>query len=36
VGAQVFKDRSTVDVERFLSSLRYENRGKIEELGLEL
>jgi hypothetical protein len=36
VGAQIFKDRSTVDVERFLSLIRFENRGKTEELGLEL
>jgi hypothetical protein len=36
LGAQIFKDRSTVDVERFLSLIRFENRGKTEELGLEL
>jgi hypothetical protein len=36
VGAQIIEDRSTDDVERFLSSIRFENRGKIDELGLEL
>jgi hypothetical protein len=36
VGAQIIEDRSTIDVERFLSSIRFENRGKIDELGLEL
>jgi hypothetical protein len=36
VGTQIIEDRSTDDVERFLSSIRFENRGKIDELGLEL
>jgi len=34
VGAHDLKDRSTDDVERFLTSIRFENRGKIEELEL--
>ena len=36
LGAQVLRNRSTDDVERFLSLIRFENRGKTEELGLEL
>jgi hypothetical protein len=36
VGAQVFENRSTDDVERFLSSIQFENREKVEELGLGL
>jgi hypothetical protein len=36
MGAQVLRNRSTDDVERFLSLIRFENRGKTEELGLEL
>jgi hypothetical protein len=36
VGAQVFKDRSTDDVERFLSLIRFEQRDKIAELPGEL
>jgi hypothetical protein len=36
VGAQVFKNRSTDDVERFLSLIRFENREKLEEMGLDL
>jgi hypothetical protein len=36
VGAQVFKNRSTDDVERFLSLIRFEQRGKLEELKLDL
>ena len=32
VGASNSKDRSTDDVERFLSMLRFENKGKLEEL----
>ena len=30
LGAQVFKDRSTDDVERFLSKLRFDSNGKLE------
>ena len=36
VGAQVLKNRSTDDVERFLSLIRFENREKIQELELDL
>jgi hypothetical protein len=36
VGAQLLKNRSTCDVERFLLSLRFETREKLEELGLNL
>ena len=36
MGAQFLKDRSTDDVERFLSLIRFEQRGKLEELGLDL
>ena len=36
MGAQVLRNRSTDDVERFLSLIRFENRGKMEELGLDL
>ena len=32
VGAQVQEDRSTKEVERFLSMLRFESREKVEEL----
>ena len=35
VGAQILKNRSTLPVERFLSSIRFENKGKMEELGLD-
>ncbi len=35
VGAQVLKNRPTNDVERFLSLIRFENRRKMEELGLD-
>ena len=35
VGAQVIESRSTDDVERLLSSIRFENRGKMEEFGLD-
>jgi len=36
VGAQVLKNRSTSSVERFLSSIRFENRERLAELGLDL
>jgi hypothetical protein len=36
MGAQVSKNRSTDDVERFLSLIRFEQRGKLEELGVDL
>ena len=36
VGAHSYKNRSTDDVERFMSSIRFENREIIEELGLDL
>jgi hypothetical protein len=36
VGAQIIKDRSTVNVERFLSSVRFENRGMLDNLGLDI
>ena len=36
VGAQVFENRSTDKVERFLSLLLFENRGKLDNLGLEI
>ena len=36
VGAQVLKNRSTDDVERFLLLIRFENREKIQELELDL
>jgi hypothetical protein len=36
VGAQVLKNRSTDDVERFLSLIRFEHREKLEEMGLDL
>jgi hypothetical protein len=35
VGAQIQEDRSTDEVERFLSSVRFESRGKVEELVTE-
>jgi len=35
VGAHVQKSRSTDDVERFLSSIRFENREKLNELVLD-
>ena len=34
--AQVFENCSTDDVERFMSLIRFENREKLEELGLDL
>ena len=34
-GAQVLKYRSTDNVERFLLSIRFENRKKLEEMGLD-
>jgi hypothetical protein len=34
VGAQLLKNRSTIDVERFLSLIRFENREKMDEIGL--
>ena len=36
VGAHARKDRSTNDVERFLSQIRFENREELEELGLNI
>ena len=36
VGAQFVKNRSTDDVERFLSSIRFEHREKLAELRLDL
>jgi len=36
VGAPNFENRSTDDVERFLSLIRFEQRGKLEALGLDL
>jgi len=36
VGAQTLKDRSTNEVERFLSSIRFESKGKFDELGIEV
>jgi len=36
VGASEPKNRSTVDVERFLLSIRFENREKPGELGADL
>jgi hypothetical protein len=36
VGAQIIKNRSTDDVERFLSIIRFEQREKLEEMGLDL
>ena len=36
MGAQGVKNRSTDDVERFLSLIRFEQRGKLEEMGLDL
>jgi len=35
VGAQAQKGRFTDDVERFLSSIQFENREKMDELGLD-
>ena len=36
MGAQSVKKRSTDYVERFLSSIRFEQREKLEEMGLDL
>jgi hypothetical protein len=36
VGAQAIENRSSDNVERFLSSIRFENREKMEELGLDV
>lgn len=36
VGAHDLKNRSTVDVERFLTLIRFENRKKMEDLGINL
>ncbi|UCD41443.1 MAG: hypothetical protein JSV69_12845 [Chloroflexota bacterium] len=36
VGAQAQKDRFTDDVERFLSSIRFEHCEKMEDLGLDM
>ena len=35
-GAHVQGDRSTDEVERFLASVRFESRGKVEELVTEI
>jgi hypothetical protein len=35
LGAQVSKNRSTDDVERFLSLIRFKHREKLAELGLD-
>ena len=36
MGAHTQEDRSTDEVERFLSMLRFESRGKVEELGVKI
>ncbi len=36
LGAPTHKNRSTDDVGRFLSSIRFENREKLKDLGLEI
>jgi hypothetical protein len=36
VGAHDLESRSTKDVERFLSSVRFESRGKLEEFEIEI
>jgi len=36
MGAQVQKDCSTDDVERFLTSIRFESKEKLKELGVEI
>jgi len=36
VGAQNSKNRSTYDVERLFSLIRFEQREKLEEMGLDL
>jgi hypothetical protein len=35
MGAQVIKNRSTGNIERFLSSIRFENRKNLDELELD-
>ena len=35
VGAQAMDNRSTIDVGRFLSMVRFESRGKLEEFGID-
>jgi hypothetical protein len=36
VGAKDQKDRSSMDIERFFSLIRFENEEKIDELGLDI
>jgi len=36
VGAQILKNRSVDDVERFLSMLRFDSREKLDQLNLEM
>jgi hypothetical protein len=36
VGAHAQEDRSTDQVERFLSSVRFESKGKLRKLGVEI
>ena len=36
VGAQTLKNRSSDDVGRFLSSIRFESKEKLAELGVEI
>ena len=36
LGAQTIKSRSMDEVGRFLSSLRFESKGKLEEFGVEI
>jgi len=36
VGAHAQKSRSENDLERFLSSIRFEHREKFDELGLDI
>jgi hypothetical protein len=35
VGASDSKSRSTGDVERFLSMLRFDSKGKLDDLGID-
>jgi hypothetical protein len=36
VGAHAQEDRSAIDVERFLSLVRFENQEMLDELGLDI
>ena len=36
VGAQIRKDRSTDEVERFLALVRFRSKEKLKELGIEI